>query len=756
MREELPESPRFTLPVMGAGGKLTAVGLVVFGFVLSLAFDVAFLDALRWFASEALYVVLPGWLAFAAFASRPGGALRQLTMGWALGYVLEILAFMATAALDIRFLMFFYPILAAIPLGLLLRRRRRRPERSDEGEEPLPDGAIFAIGGMVALSVIAFALPFFAASPLPGGGVTVSYFQDFPWTISLAADALHHWPMTDSSVSGEPLPYHNFSILHLASMSQVSGVELPVGFFRLWILPLTALITLQMVEAGRSLFGSWRAGLIAAFLLFFVGEFQLFVDAFTDFPFGWLVPTHMFTSPSFLFGVPILFALVTLVGESPASRQPRIPKGDLVIIGVLGVGAAGAKVSILPLLLPALAILFLVRLVRSREIDWRLVAIGLLLILVQVFFYWTLYRGHSSGLGFDLDGAIHSLRWEALIEIRQHLDFLPTWLRDSVLLVIELFGMLAPLLAGTWLLLRDRAERSKFTVQWLAAILSVGFLTLFFMSSGKTGNYLYGANYGFMVGVLLAAGGLTFGWASRPEGWERRRPVRWLAGGWLLTLALLLAAQQFSDASGSVFGIEVLLAAFVVFAVLARLVLGRSGDVALLLCLALLATGFLGGQLSRHWGEVFDPPEVDLTNYRITPGIYEGLRWMRDETPEDAVFAINRQYAHSGGPWPNAYDYAAFSERRAFFGAWAYSQRVRDSGLGPPFAEETLFPERKELNDAAYAGDPAAMKTLRERYGVGYMVIDRVNGDPYDLPRIRKHSTVVFEDPDLVIVELER
>ena len=46
--------------------------------------------------------MLPGWATYRVLSRDPGGPLRQLAIGWALGYVLEILAFMATAATGTR------------------------------------------------------------------------------------------------------------------------------------------------------------------------------------------------------------------------------------------------------------------------------------------------------------------------------------------------------------------------------------------------------------------------------------------------------------------------------------------------------------------------------------------------------------------------------------------------------------------------------------------------------------------------------
>ena len=188
-------------------------------------------------ATSSCFVVLPGWFAYLALADRAGGALRQLAIGWALGYVLEILAFMVTAATGTRPLFFAYPVVICA-IAALVSAAAGSPTLAAEPEPGIPPRFEWAIAAVCLLGVGYIALAYFPGAPLPGTK-SVDYFIDYPRWIAMAADAKHHWPIMDPSVSGEPLPYHYFVNIHLAAASQVTGLGLPLIYFRLFILPLT-------------------------------------------------------------------------------------------------------------------------------------------------------------------------------------------------------------------------------------------------------------------------------------------------------------------------------------------------------------------------------------------------------------------------------------------------------------------------------------------------------------------------------------
>ena len=68
--------------------------------------------------------------------------------------------------------------------------------------------------------------------------------------VSIAASALHHWPPAFEGVSGLRLNYHYFVDLHMAAASQVTGIHLPVIFFRLYLIPLIALLCCSWRSPG--------------------------------------------------------------------------------------------------------------------------------------------------------------------------------------------------------------------------------------------------------------------------------------------------------------------------------------------------------------------------------------------------------------------------------------------------------------------------------------------------------------------------
>jgi hypothetical protein len=156
-------------------------------------------DVVLFTVYEVTFVALPGWVVYGLL--RPESSKgERLVFGWALGYALVIAAFAVTAAAGVRFLLFAYPLLVgAFGLWRVNTTGRVRP-RPGYGR-PLEldcgrhrgNGKRHGRGGT---------LP---TEPLPGTVHRVTYFLDNVFQISLAAEALHHWPLTDPTVNGQPL-----------------------------------------------------------------------------------------------------------------------------------------------------------------------------------------------------------------------------------------------------------------------------------------------------------------------------------------------------------------------------------------------------------------------------------------------------------------------------------------------------------------------------------------------------------------------
>src|SRR5947209_8147888 len=120
-RVRLPRpSRRGSLRHAAAGPIVLVLGAAV---ALWLATGVSAAQAGVFLAYQATFVIGPGWLLYRLLRPGDGFRFRQLVVGWALGYVLEVLAFAATAAAHRRGLLPLYPVAVAAVAGVLWRRR---------------------------------------------------------------------------------------------------------------------------------------------------------------------------------------------------------------------------------------------------------------------------------------------------------------------------------------------------------------------------------------------------------------------------------------------------------------------------------------------------------------------------------------------------------------------------------------------------------------------------------------------------------
>ena len=201
-------------------GWMTAVAstasVVIAWLILVRIWDAPLGSSLLYLGFLAGWVILPGVLIYRALVPDPGGPLRQLAIGCALGYVLGAFAFMITAAAGIRPVLDFYPLIAGIPAGFVIWLRWRAgkagPDPEAAASGPMAARLVWAIAGVAILAMTVFALGFFPDTPLPGAKAVV-YFQDYSWHISLIGEALNHWPMQEPSEVGEAVPY--LSLIHI-------------------------------------------------------------------------------------------------------------------------------------------------------------------------------------------------------------------------------------------------------------------------------------------------------------------------------------------------------------------------------------------------------------------------------------------------------------------------------------------------------------------------------------------------------------
>ena len=723
-------------------------------------------DSLLYMGYELGFVLIPGCVAFRALRG-PGSGLVTLAFGWALGYVLEILAFNLTAALDARFLLLLYP-LVVIAGGLAwIRSRRERDEAFGPAGEhaETQSRVIWPVAAMCTAIVAYVAIALFTDARLPGDG-SVIYNQDAYWAISLAADIRHHWPLEDPNVSGEGLPYHYFANAHMAAANQVTGIELPLIFLRLFPLPLAACLVLQFAAAGRILFGRVSVGLVAAALALFAGELQLDPRSseFLHSPFVGVSFTLLLNSPSFLLGMALFIPLVALLGECVASRAAPASKAAWALIALFMIGASDAKVTILPLAIVALAGFATWIFLRERRIAIRALVAATLAVAINGVLYLVQYRGHTSGVVLNPDAGFDLIEnMPAVSEVKQGIaSVLPDLPGLDVALSafaipFGLLGLFGAQLAGLWWILRRRGPASDVVV-WLGALLAAGLVALFVLEGPGTGNQLYFVFLGLAAGCLLSAAGLRELWLRLPDGipWQRAAMALGLV---VILLAVVVAVPLLLDpSSGPVAQSRAyllwyggLLAVAAGVYAFARHRLGAESAVGAVLALSLVAgAGFLATPVEELVPAVDGPAPRSSARSDLTPGLLEGLTWIRDHSSEDDIIAVSN-------PGIFEFEYAAFSERRIFLGGWGYSQQSKDQGYADVSSGRlNPFADRLALNEAAFAGgDPAALGTMRNEFGVRYLLVDRVNGPPTDVADSGDVGVPVFDGRDATVIALD-
>lgn len=746
-----------------ARSALPALALAAGSLGLEVAYGAAPGDGVLFLAYEIGFVIVPGWLAYRALSRQPGGALRQLALGWALGYVLGILAFMVTAATGTRGLFVAYPVVVVAAAAVTALARSGVASRR---EVPRLSGRFVWTLVLVCLGALVYlALTFFASTPLPGAR-NVSYFQDYSWALSLAADAKHHWPIQDPNVSGEPMPYHYFVNIHLAAASQVTGIALPVVYLRLFICPMIIALVLQFVVAGQSLARSAHVGLAAAGLVFFVGEMQMDAShSLFSLPFTGVLFTLMLLSPSFLFGLVMFVPLVTLLGERIAPQADAAQTGGWLLVAIFIVGASDAKVSILPLVLVALLLYAASKWLVQRRVPTDVWRAGALVLLAFGAVYLLQYRGHSSGLGVDALAGVHFFNdMFAVSLVKTGLRHaLPSFPGEQTVLsaggvIFGFLGLLAAQLIGMIWILRRGGARWTSVRGWLFSLFVAGILALLFLSAPGTGNQLYFFFYAVVAGCLISAEGLRVAWLAMPAFSGRVKRLVGIGLAWILVLAgLMVAPGALSIFSGPLrsahdymFWYGGLALALVALYASARRWLGPQPWAALVLVSgAVLSVAVLDAPVDHVKPALANPPSPPARGRRMTPELYGALTWIRDRTAPSSVIAANNAYMFE-------FDYAAFAERRLFLGGWAYSQRSRDLGYGKVAGGRIdPFPVRSELNRAAFVtGSHRALETMIERYGVRYLLVDEVNGYRADTRALATVARPVYRAAGVSILRL--
>jgi hypothetical protein len=505
---------------------------------------------------------------------------------------------------------------------------------------------------------------------------------------------------------------------------------------------LLLVVVLQLAHAGRRFTGNPWTGPVAAALILFVGD----LDFGATRP-GPLIGTYfsgLYLSPSQLLGM-VVFLPTILVIADLLEAEPRAPRaGSLALLAVLLFGCAGAKATILPVLIGGLVVYAVWR----WRVDRRVVACLALCLIAFAAAYLLLYSGGREG------SALHPLRsafrtlpgmeLESIGGAKRVLAYpVATWV-TAVALMVPLAGLAFARIR--W--------RSPTAVQaWLLGLLAAA-VAAFFAFDLPGFSQLYFLWYGFTAGALLAAGGLV-----DVVGRLRRGDLVALAAGAALGIVLGLGTAVEEASLRRVYmGVAAVLGVVVVWSALRS----RAAKLlwpAVFAVGALLTAGLVDAPRDRlpHLvslavaGEPLYTKADPQRERGVTRDLARGLAWVRDHTGDDAVLAVNNHLRSPAEGSSVYFYYSALAERRVFIESWEYTDKVLAVGLVASRAGRHPFAKRLAFNDSTYAGTgPPDAAGLRRR-GVDYVLVDRINAP---VPRRRIPGRVVFRNDALIVHRL--
>jgi len=726
-------------------------------------------DILRFIAFEALYVLLPGCLLYALLSRAPLAKLLVLAIGWPLGYALEIGMFALTAALHIRSLFTFLPLLAAATLGPCVLYKRRRSQLGTGGGRRVSHDWLAGVrdhgvesllaAGAIAIALALMAFRFFATYPLPEHAGSVFYFLDNVEYVSLAAEALHHWPISEPFLAGHPFRYYTGVFIHIAAIKQVTGVPLAITVLRL--IPATTVLVaaLQFWCLGATLGRSRWTGPVTVALLIVIENMKLYPTHTKVF--GVALFSEFAWSPTYGLGVIFLLGMLILLRTELLGAGTIGSFGSLVMLGILVLGASAVKTTAIATLVGGLGLFWLWRLVTAK-VD-RLLSYSLIVSLVGLVAMYLLLLAGSSGPAatYTAFAPLDFLKYTVFgATLTSHPGAVPL-IGAAVVMVV---WKLLPVAGALWPL-RGRGESSPY-VGLALAVFVVGFVVYVLMGS-PAGNESYFIWYGYIALIPVAAASLVTVWSEVPA--DARKAILRASATVLAVGLVITGATQILSASGALAGART---AFWylwhggTLAVVGALVLlwalrlqrwlepGTSSRRARLGACAVLMLATLGCATSivlavpQTWDTLRDRQKVPRnspSHAGMTAALYRGLVWVRNHTGRCDVLAANthdvRAAASSARTTVDSgyFYYSAFTERRVLLESWIVTVEGQHG--------EQPYPALYALNsEATLEGEPAAIRALA-RKGVSYILIDKSHGG--DVPRPSGVSRLVFSNSAL-------
>ncbi len=648
-------------------------------------------EQLLFLIAQAAFVLLPGWaLTLAINPQRDIPAFFVLSYMLGMGVVIaEYFLFYALGLKE--WMLLCMSVVSALSIFVIYKKRAAMKQVRGRAANP----AFFVLLGL--LLVIALTTAVSNYNVPPEGGRTFIY-QDLVWNTGNVASIAHGFPVMDIHVSGLSFGYHFFANAFLAVFQNILGISSYLLNIKLLAIVQAFVLAGGLYLLFATLFKSkWAAaGASVVALLCCTVAMQHYMW------YAYATPIGMGFS---------LAAAACFIRFMRRMDSAKLSDGDFIMFLILLAVAAGTKSLAAGGVIAGAGIVMLCQIFRRKNVKTMLFA-GILTLVVFAGLYAVMVYGTYSpnSLTKQFAATMYAETPEQpayYTALREALPNMPV--TAAKLLVYPLFLLL------------------KYPVTVFSLVLLLVAL------------------------VLQLRKGAKHGWPTHSG-----RIKLFLFGGILVSLAVMSVVSQPGESQVLFLEGTVPLSVFALFYI--AMEAWDGGRFARIAICAVIVFALGWGVCVTSRALYADSQNLPSRNNSqdtlaqnpydsISRGEYEAMLWLKQNTPEDAVFATDRHYfvPAVGMDVARYYYYTAFSERQAYLEGYNYIS-THEKNYGE------IIDQRLVTIDSLLVNDPDAAARMKAD-GVEYFVASSLISPGYVMDK--GIGRAVFENNDIVIYELK-
>ena len=637
-----------------------------------------FTDFLKFVLIQYLCIYIPGHALHRILRLKENNCLSCNLSSYALGYSLTILIYLILLIIGIsKLVLFFYLIISALSIIYLFGRKKAQIFVDNLGKDQFSFGIILFIATLFGTVMFQYE----NLSPFLQKG-NIAYNQDLVFWFRNCVAATKSYPLPDLSVMGNKFFYHYFTSIEIGFLHFMTGIEIFDLCFTY-----SYLITIFLFVSGlyfllNELITNEKLKVIALCFILFTSSIERF--------------THIYFSPHIYkvpFGLPeglayFCFAFTYYTRWFRQGGSNLVLAFTFILFLSICTGLKGPVASIL-IVGVGVGCLLLIK----KGNFWKVSTMGIFSLLVFILilgFFVTGTKTAEDGSSYSLsispfDTLFHSHYFERIYFKLMSIIPMTLFAYLVTMLLFLLSSMLIPIIV-LYMGLKNREHRLDDIYYILIVMAFCGILLCVFISQNGMSQM-----YFLFISIICI---------------------------FILGFSIYSSKREFSKSNFRTIYI-IFLGGFFLFLIQAIPLASHGVKLLLTDCSIVQSTS----------------NKLEESGTTLNKGEVLGLRWVRDNLPQNIILLSNKVLGESGA---RSFITSSFSERQTFFESYDYS-----------ILDKATFKNRIGNVRSFYYGNNNTSNILKKR-GVTHAIVYK-NIKPNIYPT---NCKLIFENKELIVVEL--